>query len=138
MKLVETDTGQLLLNKWKVKPCHVGSDNYLAPFSSLREIFHVDAAYKHLCSIAAMYSDHSDLIIICGKSGGLDIKENGFFPELPVCTPVLFFLEVIGKVCVAGHLAFLLMCWYLPVSVLVLIQAVRHDGALPMPTSTSS
>jgi hypothetical protein len=51
---------------------------------------------------------------------------------------VLFFLEVIGKVYVAGHLAFLLMCWYLPVSVLVLIQAVRHDGALPMPTSTSS
>jgi len=47
-----------------------------------------------------MYSDHGYLIIICGKSGGLDIKENGIFPEFPVCPPVLFFWEVIGKVCV--------------------------------------
>jgi len=50
-----------------------------------------------------MYSDHSDLIIVGGKSGGLDIQENGVFPEFPefpVCPLVLFFGEVIGKVCV--------------------------------------
>jgi len=47
-----------------------------------------------------MNSDHGYLIIMGDKSGGLDIQENVVFPELPVCPPVLFFWEVIGKVCV--------------------------------------
>ena len=64
------------------------------------EIFLVDAAYKHLCPIAAMYSDHGYFIIMGGKSGGLDIQEYGIFPEFPVCLTVLFFGEVVGKVCV--------------------------------------
>jgi len=49
-----------------------------------------------------MYSDHGDLVIIGGKSGGLDIKEYGIFPEFPVCPPVFFFGEVVGKVCVVA------------------------------------
>ena len=100
MKLVETDTGQMMLNKRKVEPCPVEGDYDLAPFQSLWEIFQVDAAYEYLCSIAAMYSDHGYLIIIGGKSGGLDIQENGIFPEFPVCPPVLFLGEIVGKVCV--------------------------------------
>jgi len=47
-----------------------------------------------------MYSDHGDLIVIGGKSGGLDIQETGIFPEFPVCPTLLFFREVICKVCV--------------------------------------
>ena len=65
--------------------------------------------FMNIFSIAAMYSDHSDLIVIGGKSGGLDIKENCVFPEFPVCPPVLLFGQVIGKVCVDGHLAYFLI-----------------------------
>ncbi|MCD4840695.1 MAG: hypothetical protein K8R08_01590, partial [Methanosarcinales archaeon] len=37
-----------------------------------------------------------------GKSGGLDIQENGIILKFHVYLPVLFFLEVIGKVCVVA------------------------------------
>ena len=94
MKLVETDTGQMMLNKRKVEPCPVEGDYDLAPFQGLWEIFQVDAAYKHLCSIAGMYTDHSYLIIILGQSCGLDIQENGiifeFIPGLDTAVPYLF------------------------------------------------
>ena len=56
----------MLFNKWKFKPFPVEGDNDLVPFKSLWEIFQVNAAYEHLCSIAAMYSDNVYLIIIGG------------------------------------------------------------------------
>ena len=66
MKVVKIDTVEMLFNKWKFKPFPVEGDNDLVPFKSLWEIFQVNAAYEHLCSIAAMYSDNVYLIIIGG------------------------------------------------------------------------